>query len=229
MRREDILKKLENAIVDGDAEAAAKTAHEVLEAGMDPLEAITQGAVKGLDIIGERFQCLDAFLPELMGSGEAMKACMDVLMRNVGAERKGEFTTGKVVIGTVSGDIHDIGKNLVATMLTVKGFDVYDLGIDVPVKQFIQKAEEVSADVIAMSALLTQTAYYQREVVKYLVDAGLRSKYYVLVGGAPVNAEWARTVGADGYGKTAVDAAQLVKRLLTEGVRPPLSEPLVIE
>jgi methylmalonyl-CoA mutase cobalamin-binding domain/chain len=141
----------------------------------------------------------------------------------------GEFLLGNVVIGTVRGDIHDIGKNMVATMLTVSGFEVCDLGIDVPVKRFVEKAEEIKAKVIALSALLSQTAYYQHEVIKYLTDMGLREKYYVVVGGAPVSPEWATKIGADGYARTAIDAGQLLKRLLTEGVPPPLPQTLVVE
>ena len=120
-------------------------------------------------------------------------------------------------------------KNLVATMLSVAGFDVYDLGINVQIRQFVEKAEEVNAKVIALSALLTQTSYYQHELIKYLEDAGLRKKYYVVVGGAPVTPEWAAEIGADGYGRTAIHASQLLERLVTEGVPPPLLQPIVVE
>ncbi len=229
MERQELIKRLENAIIDGEEERATEVAHEILKAGIDPIEAINLGAVKGLDAIGERFQRLDAFLPELIRSGIAMKGCMAVFTGAIGTERKSELISGKVVIGTVSGDIHDIGKNLVATMLTVKGFQVYDLGINVPSKEFVKKAEEVNANVIALSALLAQTAYYQQEVIRYLVDSGLRSKYYVIVGGAPVSGEWAGEIGADGYGKTAVDAAQLIRKLMADGGPPPLTNPLIFE
>lgn len=229
MSSEEPIKRLEQTIIDGDEEGARCAAQEILNADIDPMEAILQGAARGLDVVGDRYQRLEAFLPELVGAGEAMKACMEILTPHVSQDQAKALSPGKVVLGTVSGDIHDIGKNLVATMLMVKGFDVYDVGVDVPVRQFVQKAEEVKANVIALSALLTQTAYYQKEVIKYLRDAGLREKYYVVVGGAPITAEWAAEIGADGYGKTAVSATELVRRLITEGVPPPLAKPLVVE
>lgn len=187
------------------------------------------GAMKGLRIIGERFQQLEAFLPDLMLAGDAMKACTSVLVPHVSQEQMGGISLGKVVIGTVSGDVHDIGKNMVANLLTVSGFEVYDLGINVPAKKFIERAEEAKASVIALSALLTQTAYYQREVISYLRDMGLRDKYYVVVGGGPVTPEWAIEIGADGYGRTAVGAIELLKRLVTEGAPPPLPQTLAVQ
>jgi len=228
-KKEEIFDKLAKAIIDGDEEAAGEISQEVLNAGIEPLEAISQGALKGLDIVGERYNRLEAFLPDLVVASDAMKACTAVLMPHVRADKMGDITLGKVVIGTVSGDIHDIGKSMVATMLTVKGFEIYDLGYDVSVKKFIEKAEEVGAKVIAMSALLTLSAFYQDEVIRYLKDAGLRNKYYTIVGGAAVSEEWAIQIGADGYGKTAVDAGILVKRLITEGMPPPLPQTLIVK
>lgn len=229
MGKEELLGKLTKTIIDCDEKAATDVAREIIAAGIDPTEAILQGAAKGLDIIGERFQRLEAYLPELVKGGDAMKACMAVLTPHISQENKGNLMQGKVVIGTVSGDIHDIGKNMVSSMLTAAGFEVDDLGIDVPDKQFIEKAEEVGAKVIAMSALLTMTAYRQEEVIKRLKDTGLREKYYVIVGGGPISAEWAGKIGADGYGATAIDAVKLVRRLLEEGAPPPLSQPIMIQ
>lgn len=227
--KEALLDKLAKTIVDGDEQAAGKVAGEILSAGINPLEAIKQGATKGLDEIGERFQRLEAFLPELMRAGEAMKACLAVFMPHIKPEDEGGIKLGRVVIGTVAGDIHDIGKSIVATMLTVTGFEVYDLGINVPVKRFVEKAAEVEAKIIGLSALLTQSSYYQHEVIKYLKDTGLRKKYYVVIGGAAVTPEWATEIGADGYGKMATHACQLVKRLVTEGIPPPLPQPIIIQ
>lgn len=229
MDNQELLEKLAKTVVDGDQQAAGKVAKEILSAGMNPLVAIKEGATKGLDEIGERFQRLEAFLPELIGAGEAMKACLAVFMPEIKSDQMGDLVLGSVVIGTVRGDIHDIGKNLVANMLMVSGFKVYDLGIDVPVKRFVEKAEEVEAKVIALSALLSQTAYYQREVIKYLRDVGLREKYYVVVGGAAVSPEWAIEIGADGYARTAIDAGQVLKRLVTDDVPPPLPHTLVVQ
>ena len=228
MSKEELFAKLEQAIIDGDEEAASQVAQEVLDAGIDPLEAIHQGAVKGLNVLGERFQRLEAFLPELMLAGDAMKACMAIFEPHIKQEQMGEATLGKVVIGTVYGDSHDIGKSLVATMLAINGFEVYDLGCNVPVKQFIEKAEEVKAKIIGLSALMTTSSYYQQEVVKNLEDAGLREKYYVVVGGGPITPEWTTQIDADGTSRSAVDAIELFKRLVTDGVPPPLSQPLII-
>ncbi len=226
---EELLDRLAKTVSDGDADATSKAAQDILAAGIDPLEAIHQGATKGLDILGEKFRRLEAYLPDLIRGGQAMKACQAILMPHISKEKAIEMMLGKVVIGTVSKDIHDIGKSMVATMLSVGGFEVHDLGIDVPAKRFVDKAEEVKAKVIALSALLTTSAYYQEEVIRYLEDTGLREKYYVVVGGAPISAEWAAQIGADGYGKTATDAIELLKRLVTEGVPPPLHQPLTVQ
>jgi len=229
MAGEELIGKLAETIINGDKKAACEVSQEILAAEIDPLEAILKGAKKGLDIIGDRFQRLEAFLPELILAGEAMKTCTEILVPHINPTQIGSISLSKVVIGTVSGDLHDIGKNIVANMLTVSGFEVIDLGINVPVKRFIEKAEETQAKVIALSALLTQTAYYQREVINYLKDAGMRNKYYVVVGGSPISPEWANEIGADGYGRTAVDASQVLKRLVTEGVPPPLPQTIVVQ
>lgn len=228
MDKGELLDKLAAAIADGDGEAAGAVAQEIIAAGIDPVEAILGGATKGLDIVGERFQRLEAFLPELIQAGDAMKVCVTVFKQHIKPEQMAEISSGKVVIGTVFGDIHDIGKNLVATMLSAAGFEVHDLGINVPVKRFIEESEKVGAKAIALSALLTQTSYYQKQVIDYLRDAGMREKYYVVVGGAPISPEWAAEIGADGYARTAVGSAQLLKRLVSEGVPPPLPQTLII-
>jgi methylmalonyl-CoA mutase cobalamin-binding domain/chain len=135
---------------------------------------------------------------------------------------------GKIVIGTVFGDIHDIGKNLVTTMLSAAGFEIHDMGIKVAVKEFAKKAEEVGADIIALSALLTNTSHYQRMVIEYLRDAGLREKYYVIVWGSVVSPEFASEIGADGYARTAVGAAELAKKLVSASEKPPVAETVII-
>jgi len=212
-----LLEELANAIISGDKEAAIRIAQRCLDAGMGPLDTIQRGGSMGLDRLGEKFQRLEIYLPELIRGGEAMKACMAVLLPHIQSEQMQDISQGKIVIGTVSGDVHDIGKNLVSVMLAVSGFEVHDLGIDVAAKQFVDNAEAVGANVIALSALLVTTAYYQEEIINYLRDTGLREKYYVVVGGAPVTPEWAMQIGADGYGKNAVDAVQVIKKLIMEG------------
>lgn len=228
-KKEELFEKLAKAMIDCNMEAAKEVAKEILAAGVDPIEAIQRGAVKGLDIVGQRYQRLEAFLPELVLAADTMKACLAILSPHISAERVGEISLGKVVIGTVSGDVHDIGKNMVAAMLGVTGFEVYDLGVDVAVKRFIEKTQEVKANVIALSALMSTSAYYQEEVIKYLKDTGQRQNCYVVVGGGPITPEWATRIGADGYAKTAIGASQLLKKLVSEKIPPPLSEPLIIE
>lgn len=229
MNSEELLSRLTEAISEGDVETTSEVTRTIIDDDINALETIQRRAAQGLDILGERFRRLEAYLPDLIRGGQAMKACQAILMPYTSEEKAGEARRGKVVIGTVSSDIHDIGKTMVANMLSVGGFEVHDLGIDVPVRKFIDTAVEFKANVIALSALLTTSAFYQGEVIRYLEDIGLRNKYYVIVGGAPVSAEWAAEIGADGYGKTAIDATKLLKRLLTDGVPPPLKQPLAIQ
>ena len=211
---EALFQKMAASIIDGDSDAAVSLAKESITAGMDPLDAITKGFVVGVNTVGEAFGRGDAFLPELVMAGEAMKAAVATLdpeMKKRGTERK---MLGKVVIATVEGDIHEIGKSLVATMLGASGFEVFDLGVDTPGDKIIGKALEVNADIIAMSALLTTTMVKQREVIEELEKEGLRSKVKVMVGGAPVTREWVSTIGADGYSEDAIGAVMLAKKLL---------------
>ncbi len=228
MSKKELLSKLEQAVMDGDEDVAAQVAQETLNAGVDPLEAIQEGAVRGMDILGERYLRLEAFLPELTLAGDALKAVMAVLVPHIKKDQAAGITPGKLVIGTIQGDVHNIGKNLVASMAAIKGFDVYDLGCDVPVKQFINKAEEVKADIIGLSSLLTTSTFFMEELINYLKDAGLRDKYYVVVGGGPITPQWTVQAGADGYARAAPEAAQLFKRLITEKVPPPLPQPITI-
>ena len=211
---DELFKKMATSIIDGDSDMAVSLAKESMSAGVDPLDAITKGFVIGVNTVGEAFGRGDAFLPELVMAGEAMKAAVSTLdpeMKKRGTERK---MLGKVVIATVEGDIHEIGKSLVATMLGASGFEVYDLGVDAPSDKIIGKAIEVNADIIAMSALLTTTMVKQREVIEELEKEGLRKKVKIMVGGAPVTRDWVTTIGADGYSEDAIGAVMLAKQLL---------------
>jgi len=202
------------SIIDGEVEEASLLAERAIAEGIDPLAAINEGFVKGLDHVGEEFGCGEMFLPDLVLAAEAMKAAVAVLepeLERTGQERA---VLGRVVIGTVSGDIHDIGKTLVATMLSASGFQVYDLGVDVDVAAFAQKAREVNADIVGVSSLLTTTMVKQRDVVEALEDLGLRPRVKVMVGGAPVTHSWAAEIGADGYSEDAMGAVQLAKALV---------------
>jgi len=210
---ENFLKRLREAVLNYDVERAVEVSKEVIEAGFDPLTAIEQGLGEGLTIVGGKFAAGELFLPELMIAAEAMKKSLAILEPALakGTSRK---VLGKVVIGTVEGDIHDIGKTIVAAMLTANGFEVYDVGCDTPTSKFVEKVEEVSADTVGMSALLTTTMVKMVEVINALKKAGLRGKVKVIVGGAPVSEAWAKEIGADAYAEDAVAAVNVAKKLL---------------
>ncbi|MFM8321872.1 MAG: corrinoid protein, partial [Chloroflexota bacterium] len=210
----DLFKAMAQSIIDGDAEVAEQLARQAIEQGIDPLEAINQGFVVGVNQVGEAFACGDAFLPELVMAGEAMKAAVGTLEPEMARRGTAREMLGRVVLGTIHGDIHDIGKTLVGTMLTAAGFQVFDLGVDVPVEKLVGKAREVDADIIGVSALLTTTMVRQRDVVEALEDMGLRQRVKVMVGGAPVTKEWVSEIGADGYSEDAIGAVSVARKLL---------------
>lgn len=213
----ELFSSMTQSIIDGDAELAEQLARLAIERGIDPLEAINQGFVIGVNQIGDQFSKGEAFLPELVMAGEAMKAAVTVLepeMARQGTKRKME---GKVVLATIEGDIHDIGKTLVGTMLSAAGFEVYDLGVDVPITELAAKAREVDADIVAVSALLTTTMVRQRDLIEALEDMNLRPGLKVMVGGAPVTRQWAEEIGADGYSEDAVGAVAVAKRIMGNG------------
>jgi corrinoid protein of di/trimethylamine methyltransferase len=210
----ELFQAMAQSIIDGDADRAEALAKQAIAEGIDPLVAINEGFVIGVNHVGDAFSCGDAFLPELVMAGEAMKAAVSTLepeMARQGTERQ---VLGKVVLGTIHGDIHDIGKTLVGTMMSASGFKVFDLGVDVPVTTLVNKALEEGADIIAVSALLTTTMVRQRDVVEALDDMGLRAKIKVMVGGAPVTQEWVQEIGADGYSEDAIGAVSVARQLL---------------
>ena len=207
-------KDMAQSVIDGEVEDAERLARQAIEQGVDPLDAINQGFVVGVNHVGEGYAAGEMFLPDLVLAGEAMKAAVAVLepeMKRRGTKRQ---MLGTVVMGTVEGDIHDIGKTLVATMLSATGFQVYDLGVDVPVETFLEKAREVNADVVGLSALLTTTMVKQKTVIEALEEAGLRRQVKVMVGGAPVTRSWAEEIGADGYSEDAIGAVAVAKELV---------------
>ena len=213
----ELFQKMAQSIIDGDSDAAIALATEAVESGVDPLDAITKGFVIGVNQVGESFSCGDAFLPELVMAGEAMKAAVSTLEPEMEKRGSARQMLGKVVLATVEGDIHEIGKSLVGTMLSASGFQVYDLGVDVPTRKIIEKAKEVSADIVAMSALLTTTMVKQREVIEHLELAGMRPTTKVMVGGAPVTRDWVQKIGADGYSEDAIGAVNVAKSLMGLG------------
>jgi trimethylamine corrinoid protein len=213
MTKTELYPKMSEAIIAGDGAAARALAEEAVRAGHDLPEVIEQGYVPGLQKVGELWEQGEYFLPELISSAEAMKAAMAIIDPELNRRHLGARMGGKVVIGTIEGDIHDIGKNLVASMLQAGGFEVFDLGADVKLERFIDTAEKVGAGMICLSALLTTTMMNQRRLINLLKDKGLREKYKVLVGGAPASRKWADEIGADGYAENAVAAVKLAKSL----------------
>jgi len=209
------IEKIAEGVIEGDAAAAADSTREAVTAGIDPLKILNEGLMGGADVVGKRFERGEYFLPELMLAGRALKAAMQVvkpvlLEKYAGAD---SHMKGKVVAATVQTDIHDIGKNIVASMLTASGFEVTDLGVDAPIKSIIDKAEEIGANVIACSALLTTSMPFIKDLIDLLKARGLREKYVVLVGGASVTEEWARKIGADGTARNAADAVKIARKL----------------
>jgi corrinoid protein of di/trimethylamine methyltransferase len=202
------------SVIDGDVDEARRLAQQAVEQGIDPLAAINQGFVPGVNHVGEQFSCGEMFLPDLVLAGEAMKAAIAVLEPEMARRGTQRQTLGKVVIGTIEGDIHDIGKTLVATMLAASGFQVYDMGVDVPIARFVEKAREVEADIVGLSALLTTTMARQADAIAALKEAGLRPRVKVMVGGAPVTESWAAEIGADGTSEDAIGAVAVAKRLV---------------
>jgi corrinoid protein of di/trimethylamine methyltransferase len=210
----ELFQKMAQSVLDGDSDAASALAKEAVSAGIDPLEAITKGFVAGVNQVGESFACGQAFLPELVMAGEAMKAAVTTLepeMKKRGVQRA---MLGKVVLATVEGDIHEIGKSLVGTMLSASGFQVYDLGVDVPAARIIAKVKEVDANIVGLSALLTTTMVKQKEVIDELDKLGLRKKVKVMVGGAPVTRDWVQKIEADGYSEDAIGSVAVAKQIL---------------
>jgi len=209
-----ILQNLRKAVEEFDAEKAREAAIEAVKSGFDPVKAIEEGLAKGIKTIGDLFEKGEIFLPELIMAAEAMKAGTQILMDEVRKRGLNVKKLGKVVIGTVHGDIHDIGKNIVISMLEASGFKVIDLGVDVPAEEFIKKVKEVQPDVLGMSALLTTTAPEQGRIIKMLKDAGMRDKVNVIIGGAATSESWANEIGADAYAADAVEAVKKIKALI---------------
>jgi corrinoid protein of di/trimethylamine methyltransferase len=211
---EELFAAMRQSVIDGDSDAAAELAKQSLAAGMDPLAAIDEGFVPGIHYVGEQFRCGDLYLPDMMLAARAMQKAIAVLEPEMLARSSVRKVLGRVVIGTAKGDIHEIGKNLVGMMLTANGFEVHDLGVDVPPERFVEKVREVGANVVGVSALLTTTMVGQRAVIAALADAGLRDSVKVIVGGAPVTRTWADEIGADGYGEDAVGAVTVARTLV---------------
>jgi len=210
---EDMYRKLAQAVIDGEPEDAVALAKEALMQGLDPLACITQGLTKGIQEVGRLFASGEYYLPEMIIGADVMKAALDILEPAMLADQKREFV-GRVVLGTVEGDMHEIGKTLVGTMLTANGFQVFDIGVDKTADEFITAIKESDADIVGASALLTTTMLQQKKLIEKLDAAGLRDKVKVMVGGAPVTESYAREIGADGYAEDAISSVDLAFRLI---------------
>jgi corrinoid protein of di/trimethylamine methyltransferase len=213
----EILTKLSDALVEGDPDLTCELVAKALIEKIEPMTIIEEALVPGMAVVGERFSSGEYFLPNLIISANGMQRSMELLEPVLRTQNQEVKSLGKVVIGTVQGDIHEIGKSLVGTMLSVNGFQVYDLGVDVSIERFLSKIRETGANVLGMSALLTTTMTVQREMIKELEKAGLRKQVKVIVGGAPVTSSWAAEIGADGYAEDAIRAVEIAKSLAGKG------------
>jgi corrinoid protein of di/trimethylamine methyltransferase len=210
-----VFEKLKQSVIDQDQDAVLAAVDEALAAGIAPKTIIDEGLLPGLNVIGEQFECEDIFLPELMQAALAFQAAMGVLEPKIKESGSEGPKKGNIVLGTVKGDLHSIGKNILKLLFETSGYEVWDLGIDVDLFKFLDKAKEVDADIIAMSALLTTTLIGQRDVIDALKDQGTRDKFKVIVGGGATTKEWADSIGADGWSANAYDAVNLAGKLVS--------------
>jgi corrinoid protein of di/trimethylamine methyltransferase len=210
-----VLDELASSVERMDPEEVTALSKRAIDAGIDPADIVENGIAKGLRRVGERFERGEAFLTDLVGAAAAAKEALDKILRPAMAKaRTTQRSLGKVVLGTVSGDIHDIGKNIVAAMLFASGFEVVDLGTDVSIDDFVSRSSEVGAKIVGTSALLSTTLPVQREIINEFVKRKIRDQHKLLVGGAPATEQWAKEIKADGYAPNAVDAVKLAKRVL---------------
>lgn len=216
MSEKEVLQQLFDGVLKGDKDKTVSAAEQSLEAGLSPLEAIEGGMTPAIKEVGDRFGRMEMFLPEMVASAEAMEAGLEILephFEGDEAEKK-----GKVMIGTVQGDIHDIGKNIVIALLKVNGYEVIDIGRDIASTEFVDKAVDLGVDIIGLSGLLTTSLPMMRDIIQMLDDDGIREQYKVIIGGGPTSQEYADEIGADGYGETAYSAVELCSQLIGEKV-----------
>ena len=213
-KEEEILRKMSEAVLNFDSAAAVDAAREAVTLKIDPVKAIEGGLAKGLREIGDRFERGEMYLPHLILGADAMEAAVKVLEEHVPKEELKSTSRGTVVIGTVEGDIHDLGLRIVASMLRANGFKVHDLGCNTKSMDFIEKAKEVDADIIAVSSLMTTTMPFMKDLIEALEATGIRDRFKILLGGGPVSERWAEEIGADGYGRDASEAVRVAKELV---------------
>ena len=212
MENAELMKKLADAVAEGDEELAVELTQKAVDAGMKPVQVINEGLTTGINEVGERFAAGEYFLPDLLLGAKAMEAGINILEPLMaGTDR--EFL-GRVIMGTVKGDLHSIGKNIVSIMLKAAGFEVFDLGVDVPTSKFAEEIKRLKPNIVGISALLTSTVGRQEEIIEFLKEAGVRDQVKVMIGGAPISQSWADKIGADGYAEDAINAVRVAKDLL---------------
>ena len=217
MQKEEVLKILFDAVVEMDVQKGKDAATLLIKENHDPVEGIESGLSKGMKVIGEKFNKLEIYLPELMMAAGVFNSAMTILKPHISSDSKSKSAkNGTVLIGTVKGDIHKIGKDIVAMMLETGGFEVHDLGEDVSTSTFIEEAGRVDADIIALSSLLTTTMASQKDLIDVLKEIGQREKYLVMIGGAPTSQKWADEIGADIYGENAEKAVSLALEFMSQ-------------
>jgi corrinoid protein of di/trimethylamine methyltransferase len=227
MENEKLMESLAEAVIEGDDVKAVEISKKALEQGMVPLDIVKAGIQPAMDIVGDRFQAGEAYLPELIVAGDAATAALDVLLDQLSGDESAAAKKGTVILGVMFGDNHDIGKNLVQAVLAANGFKVIDMGVNVPPKAFIEAAIKEKADIIASSTLITTSLPYQRELIELLKAMGKREDFFIILGGGPVTPEWTQKIGADGYGRDAKDAVTLCLKLISGEFEPGLEEPII--
>lgn len=220
---EELFMKLKTAIMNGEVELAAEIAEELKKCDASPLDVVNKVIKPAMDELSVKYEKLEIFLPELVMAGDAAQIILDKLLPK---DIKSEFIKCRVVLGTIYGDIHDIGKNIVGAMLRANGYEVIDLGSDVDPRRFVEVAKRENAKIIGISCLLTPSMFYMRDVIKRLEDEGIRNNFYVIIGGAAVYPEWAKEIGADGWAKDAEKAVQLCDTLIEKGRE--IEKPLIM-
>ena len=211
---EELYEQMAQAVIDGEEDLAAELAQKGLDAGLSPGDILDKGLVKGIEEVGEKFGCGVFFLPELVQGALAMQTAVAVLQPAFDSSTEGRQTLGTALAGTVEGDLHEIGMTIVCSMLAAAGFEVTNLGNNIPAQTFVDKVTEMKPQLLLLSALLTTTTPAQQKTIEALKSAGIRDQVLVLVGGAPVNQEWADQIGADGYAEDAIEAVELAKKLV---------------
>lgn len=214
---EDLLRRVEQAVIDGDRELTLEEVKKAVTLGLAPERIIAEGLTPGLYLVGEKFDAGEYFLPDMMLAAEAMGAAVGYLEPLIHSRDLVKSAAGRVVIGTVRGDLHSIGKDIVSMMFKAAGFQVFDLGVDVPSGRFIEEVERQQADLLGISALMTTTIQEQKKIIEQLKEKGLRGRVKVIVGGAPLSEEWAVKIGADAYAADAIAGVRKARALLGPG------------